>query len=197
MKLLLLGLLLTAHSAFADVYIYQGPNGERMISDRPVAGYQLVTKRDTITNTGHILANRPIETGGPTAFKHHIRRASNQYGVDAALIEAVIQIESGFNPNAVSKKGATGLMQLMSATASQYAVRDRFDPRQNINAGVQHLRHLIDRFDGEIILVLAAYNAGAGAVEKHRGVPPYPETKRYISKVLNMHTHYRKLRYGS
>lgn len=85
-------------------------------------------------------------------------------------------------------------MRLMSATASQYAVRDRVDPRQNINAGVQHL---IDRFDGEIILMLAAYNVGAGAVEKHRGVPSYPKTKRYISKVLNMHTHYRKLRYGS
>jgi soluble lytic murein transglycosylase-like protein len=88
-------------------------------------------------------------------------------------------------------------MQLMSATASRYAVRDRFDPRQNINAGVQHLRHLIDRFDGEITLVLAAYKAGAGAVDKHRGVPPYQETKRYISKVLNFHSHYRKLRYGS
>lgn len=168
-----------------------------MISDRPVLGYQLVTKRDTTTNTGYTLANRPIQTGGPTEFKHHIRRASKQYGVDAALIEAVIQIESGFDPNTVSKKSATGLMQLMSATASRYVVRDRFDPRQNINAGVQHLRHLIDRFDGEITLVLAAYNAGAGAVDKHRGVPPYPETKRYISKVLNLHSHYRKLRYGS
>lgn len=75
-----------------------------MISDRPVVGYQLVTKRDTVTNTGYILANRPIQTGGPTEFKHHIRRASKQYGVDAALIEAVLQVESGFDPNAVSKK---------------------------------------------------------------------------------------------
>lgn len=103
MKLLLLGFLHTANSGFADIYISRTQWRANDLHC-PVVGYQLVTKRDTITNTGYILANRPIQTGGPTEFKHHIRRASKQYGVDAALIEAVIQVESGFDPNAVSKK---------------------------------------------------------------------------------------------
>ncbi|MDA0791422.1 MAG: lytic transglycosylase domain-containing protein [Proteobacteria bacterium] len=183
--------------AQAEFFIYQGPNGERMVSDRPVRGYSLVTRRDTVKDAGHILANRPIRPGGPARFKSYIRSASDRYGVDAALVEAVIAVESGFDPDAVSNRGATGLMQLMSATAQQYAVRDRFDPRQNINGGVQHLKHLLDRFDGDITLVLAAYNAGAGAVERYRGVPPFAETRRYIRKVLEHHSRYRALRYGS
>ncbi len=181
----------------AEIYFYEGPNGERMVSDRPVRGYQLVNKRDSLANAGHILANRPISTGGPTRFAAYIKKASRQFGVDPALVEAVIQVESGFDPNAVSKKGATGLMQLMSATAKQYHVEDRHNPRQNINGGVEHLRRLLDRFDGEIPLVVAAYNAGASAVEKYNGIPPYPETRRYVSKVMSFHSEYRQLRYGA
>ena len=191
---LLFFLSVPAQGAF---YIYQGPNGERMMSDTPVPGYTLVTRRDTMKDAGHILADRPIETGGPTSFQAYIRTASQKYGVDPALVEAVIQVESGFNPNAVSRKGATGLMQLMQSTAAQYQVVNRFDPRQNINGGVRHLRYLLDYFNGEIPLVLAAYNAGKGAVERYQGIPPYPETRRYITKVLGFHSRFRKLRYGS
>jgi len=198
--LLVLAQLCGSRQANAEIYIYQGPNGERLISDRPPAedpgSYHLVTKRDTLSNAGHILAKRPISTGGPTRFKQYIRAAGNQYNVDPALIEAVIQVESAFDPNAVSTKGATGLMQLMKGTANQYNVRNRFNPRENIYAGVKHLRYLLNRFDGEIPLVLAAYNAGATTVEKYNGIPPYPETRRYVIKVLGYHNRYRQNRYG-
>lgn len=184
------------HTAHAEVYVYLGPDGERLVSDRPPAGndgsYQLLSKRDTLSHAGHILANRPISTDRSRRFDQYISAAGGQYNVDPALIEAVIQVESAFNPNAVSKRGATGLMQLMKATASQYQVKDRFNPRENIFAGVKHLRYLLNRFDGQIPLVLAAYNAGATTVEKHRGIPPYPETQRYVTKVLGYHDHFQR-----
>ena len=195
-KFVVSALLISPNICFEEVYIYQGPNGERIISDRLVSGYELVTTRDTLKDTGYILANKPIGTGGPTEFKHYIRSASRTYGVYPAPVQAVIQVESGFNPNAVSKKGAPGLMQVMTGTAFQYNVVDRFDPRQNINGGVRHLRDLMDHFDGEIPLVLAAYNAGAGAVKRHQGIPPYSETRRYVNKVLAIHNQYRKFWYG-
>lgn len=184
-------------AVLAEVYFYIGPDGERMASDRPVAGYQLINRRDTLKNAGHILANRAISTGGTGKFQSYIHAASGRFGVDPALVEAVIQVESGFNPHAISTKGATGLMQLMLATASEYRVKDRHNPRQNINAGVAHLRKLMDKFNGDISLAIAAYNAGASAVEKYGGIPPYPETRRYVSKVMGFHSQYRQLRYGA
>ena len=198
--LLFIMLSLFCHMSFAEVYIYQGPNGERLISDRPPAesqDYRLVAKRDTLQNAGLILADRAIVAGDPTEFRQHITSASSQYNVDPALIEAVIHVESGFDPNAVSKTGATGLMQLMPMTAQDYRVVDRFNPRQNIYGGVQHLSELMARFDGELPLVLAAYNAGAGAVERHDGIPPYPETKRHVIKVMNRYNSFRQSRYGA
>jgi len=183
----------------AEIYISRGVDGEKLISDRPPhqsQSYRSVMKRDSITNAGHILADRPIQTGGPTQFRSHINGASTKFNLDPALVEAVIQVESGFNPNAVSKKGATGLMQLMAPTAQQYDVYDRFNPRQNIYAGTQHLSELVQRFDGRIILALAAYNAGSTAVERYRGIPPYPETQRYITKVMRYRQQYRHSRYG-
>ena len=181
----------------AEVYFYRGPDGERMASDRPVRGYQLINKRDSLKNAGHILANRSISTGGPKKFRSYIRTASNRFGIDPALVEAVIQVESGFNPNAISSKGATGLMQLMAETANRYRVNDRHNPRENINAGVAHLRQLMDKFNGNIPLAVAAYNAGASAVEMYEGIPPYPETRRYVTKVLSFHSQYRRLHYGA
>ena len=192
---LILLLTIVSQLARAEIYIYQGPNGERLVTDRPPHGskeYRLISRRDTITNAGHILANRPIRTGGSTRFAEYIRTASNHFNIDPALVEAVIQVESGFDPNAVSKKGATGLMQLMRKTARHHDVIDRFNPRENIYAGVEHLSELMKRFDGQLPLVLAAYNAGSSAVERHRGVPPFPETKRYVDKVLSYRDRYRQ-----
>ncbi|MFT4800085.1 MAG: hypothetical protein ACJAYE_001270 [Candidatus Azotimanducaceae bacterium] len=193
-------LLIVTFPAMAEIYIYQGPNGERLITDRPPHSsgqYDLVAKRDSLSDAGHIMANRPVTVGGPRDFRAYINSASVRYKVDAALIEAIIKVESDFDPNAVSKAGATGLMQLMLPTAQYYQVDNRFNPRQNILGGAAHLRDLLDRYKGELPLVLAAYNAGPTAVTRHRGVPPFPETRRYISKVLKAHGEFRRYRYGS
>jgi soluble lytic murein transglycosylase-like protein len=121
-------------------------------------------------------------------YAREVREAAERHGVPEALVSAVIRIESGFNRNAVSRKGARGLMQLMPATASMLGVRDSFDPRQNIDGGVRHLRGLIDRFGNDLKLALAAYNAGEQAVVNYRGIPPYPETRDYVTKVLGLFT---------
>ena len=113
-----------------------------------------------------------------------IRAVAARYGVSVELIAANIEAESEFNPRAVSRTGARGLMQLMPQTAAILGVSDPFDPRENIEAGVRHLRSLMDRFDGNLPLVLAAYNAGERAVIGHRGVPPYRETRQYVKRIL-------------
>lgn len=113
-----------------------------------------------------------------------IQEISARYGVDASLVHAVIGVESAFNPWAVSRKGAQGLMQLMPRTASALGVRDSFNPRDNIEGGVRHLRYLLDRYPGNVPLALAAYNAGEGAVDYYGGIPPYPETQQYVQKIL-------------
>lgn len=184
-------------SAVAEIYIYQGPNGERLVTDRPQPGYSLVTKRDTFTNAGHILANRPINTGGPSAFQAHIRKASEKYMVDPALIEAIIQVESSFDPDAVSTSGATGLMQLMPGTAGDLDVDDRYSPRQNIHGGAKYISELMDRFDKDLTLVVAAYNAGPGRVERQGGVPKDPVVERYVEKVMRAYHDFRMIRYGA
>jgi Transglycosylase SLT domain/Domain of unknown function (DUF4124) len=115
-----------------------------------------------------------------------IRTASQRYGVPEDLVSAVIRVESGFNARAVSSKGARGLMQLMPGTAAILGVRDSFDPTENIDGGVRHLRGLLERFGNNLPLVLAAYNAGEGAVTTHRGIPPYPETQAYVGRILSI-----------
>jgi hypothetical protein len=119
-------------------------------------------------------------------YAEEIEAAAVRHGVDRALVQSVIKVESAFNPWAVSPKGAQGLMQLMPQTASSLGVRDAFNPRQNIDGGVRHLRYLIDRFPGNLSLAVAAYNAGENAVNAYRGVPPYAETQAYVRKVLEL-----------
>jgi soluble lytic murein transglycosylase len=108
---------------------------------------------------------------------------AGQHDLDAALIRAVIQAESNFNPRAISRKGAQGLMQLMPGTIQRFSVGNAFDPYENIGAGTRYLRLLLDQFEGDLTLALAAYNAGENAVLRYRGVPPYPETQDYVRKV--------------
>src|SRR5262245_52455747 len=121
------------------------------------------------------------------AYGTEIKDASARYGVPEKLVHAVIRVESAFNPRAVSVKGAQGLMQLMPETASMLGVRNSFDPQQNIDGGVRHLRGLIDRFGNDLPLALAAYNAGEKAVMNHRGIPPFPETRDYVTRVLQIY----------
>jgi soluble lytic murein transglycosylase-like protein len=120
----------------------------------------------------------------PAQLDALITKAAEKHAVDPNLVRAVIKVESAWKPKARSHKGAMGLMQLMPATAREYGVRNAYDPAENINAGVKHLRSLLDRFD--VRLAVAAYNAGAGAVQRHGGVPPYRETREYVKKVLSL-----------
>ncbi len=119
-----------------------------------------------------------------------IARHSERHGLHPALVSAVIKAESDFDPAAVSRSGAVGLMQLMPKTAVRLKVRDPFDPEENIAGGVQHLRYLLDRYEGNLPLALAAYNAGETQVERYQTLPPIPETRRYVSKVLRFYSAY-------
>ncbi len=116
-----------------------------------------------------------------------IQRQSGYQNLDPKLVKAVIQVESGYNHKALSNKGAMGLMQLMPDTASLFNVRNAFDPEENLRAGTRYLRQLLDRFAGRVELALAGYNAGPGAVEKHKGVPPYAETRDYVKQVMMLY----------
>lgn len=121
-----------------------------------------------------------------TPYGEIISAVAQAHGVDPVLVSALIKVESGYRPRARSRKGAMGLMQLMPSTAREYKVRNAFDPRANIEAGIKHLKSLIDRFDGGVDLALAAYNAGEGAVKKFNGIPPYRETRNYVSRILSI-----------
>jgi soluble lytic murein transglycosylase-like protein len=128
-------------------------------------------------------ADQPSLDGTP--YAEIIARAAEAHGVNPMLVSALIKVESGYRPRARSRKGAMGLMQLMPSTARAYQVRNPFDPKANIEAGIKHLKTLIDRFRG-VELALAAYNAGPGAVEKFNGVPPYRETRSYVTRILSL-----------
>jgi hypothetical protein len=119
------------------------------------------------------------------AITAHVRRAATRYGLPESLVAAVISVESEFNPRAVSRRGALGLMQLMPTTAAMLGVRDAFDPHQNVDGGARHLRALLDRFSNDVPLALAAYNAGPQAVIRYRGVPPFPETRAFVARVMH------------
>lgn len=116
-----------------------------------------------------------------------IDQAASRHNVDPNLVRALVKVESNFNPNAVSRKGAMGLMQLMPQTARQLNLKNPFDPQQNIDAGVRHLKQLLDNYNGDVRLSLAAYNAGSGAVSRNRGIPRYSETQNYVRRITNLY----------
>ncbi len=175
---------LTATSALAQIYVVVAADGSRRFTNEPVEGAEVYLE------TRYSLAPASVLTRGPVPFQQEIADASRRQGIDARLVEAVIAAESAFDPRAVSRKGAQGLMQLMPDTADRFGVANPWDPEKNIAGGTAYLRWLIDEFNGDPRRVVAAYNAGEGAVTRYGGVPPYPETRGYVDRVL---TYFRGL----
>jgi soluble lytic murein transglycosylase-like protein len=189
---LLIGLPLVAG---ADIYKYVDKYGRVYLTDRPShTGYKRLVKTwkgwseatSSSINYRHLAANRK-------RFNRTIELAAKHHKLPTALLHAVITAESAYDPNAVSRAGAVGLMQLMPATAERYGVRDRKDPNANVTGGTRYLKDLLGMFDNDLVLALAAYNAGENAVIKHgRQIPPYAETQTYVRRVLKFYNDYKK-----
>ena len=170
--------------ADAQIYAWRDGSGNLVLSDRRVGTAGAVTTY-AVPNAPAFRATRPA---APTIvrerFEPLVQEHAARHSLRPDLVRAVIQVESGFNPRATSPKGAMGLMQLMPATAQELGVRNAYDPNDNIRGGTAYLRQLLDRYDGNEELALAAYNAGSSAVDRYgRHVPPYQETKDYVRKV--------------
>lgn len=180
------GLVLAAAlPAAADIYKYEDADGVVHFTDAPTDRrfkvYMRDLKRDRKLRTTFKLSGCARD---PKEFESIINSCALEYGVDKALVKAVIHAESGYDPGAVSRAGARGLMQLMPKTAQDLKVADSFDPQDNIRGGVRYLRFLLDTFKGDVSLALAAYNAGLSRVAQYGGVPPFEETRNYVAKVL-------------
>jgi len=129
-----------------------------------------------------------VATPRPSSLRALVERVSREHGLDPRLVLALVRVESGFNPRAISPRGALGLMQIMPATARRLRLEHPFDPEENVRAGVRELGRLIERYVGDLPRALAAYNAGEGAVDRYGGVPPYRETRGYVSRIMTLYT---------
>ena len=187
LRYLMIGLCLGAAApAHAQIYSWRDAHGTLVVSNvRP--GAKTPPPSYSVPKAEGVRATRSAVTERARVYDDLISEHSRSHGVRADLVRAVMQVESGFNPYARSPKGAMGLMQLMPATAKQYGVRNAFNPADNVRAGVAYLRELLDRYQGNEELALAAYNAGPGAVDKHgQSVPPYRETRSYVAQIGRM-----------
>lgn len=178
--------LLPLSPAQADVFMHTGPDGTPVFSDRRTdPAMQRVLRTDGAADPPPAVAVPNASAQSRPQLDRAISAAAQSNRVDPLLLHALVAVESGYNTRAVSPKGASGLTQLMPATARQYGVSDSFDVVQNLDAGARLLRDLLDRFSDNTHLALAAYNAGAGAVIAHGNrIPPYAETRRYVPEVL-------------
>lgn len=184
--------------AMADIYQYTDENGVIHFSDVGAGGskkYRRIKTAPGKESAGGRAAGamppkaRPSSTpiSVPEAYYDIINTACDRHGVDPALVHAIVKVESDFNPYAMSRKGAMGLMQLMPQTALDMNVRNSFNPGENIDGGVKYLRYLLDRYEGNLPLALAAYNSGETAVKKWGTIPPFPETKNYVQRILKLY----------
>lgn len=166
--------------AFADIYKYVDENGIIHFTNAPTSSKYQVYVRDNF-----FLPNRPFQVSDK--YDAYIREAAKKYQVSFPLIKAIIQAESSFNPRAVSRAGALGLMQLMPANVQLLKIRDPFDPWENIMGGTRFFKNLLNRYDGRLSLALAGYNAGPHRVDEYNGIPPFKETQNYVRKVLHFY----------
>jgi len=182
---MLIFLLSTGLVVHGDIYRYIDENGVMHFTNTPTSSNQKFKL---------FLREKPKITSRYSTKKYDniIANASQQYGVSFPLLKAIIKAESGFNPRAVSKKGAKGLMQIMPENFQLLGIKDPFDPSQNIHAGARYFKQMYDRF-GKLALSLAAYNAGPDAVARYKTVPPYEETEEYVKRVLKFYHSYKNL----
>ncbi len=191
------GVALEAGPARAeDVFTYKSPNGVRHFTNVPTTrkfkSFSAPSQRLTLLSVkpSQPAASRWSSLRVGKDLREMIAKTAYRFDLEPALVHAVVRAESGFNPRAVSRAGARGLMQLMPETAIEVGVRDVFHPQDNLDGGVSYLRGLLDRYSGDVHLALAAYNAGPGAVDSHGGVPPYAETKEYLRRVFRFRQEY-------
>jgi soluble lytic murein transglycosylase-like protein len=168
--------------ADAQIYAWRDANGTLVLSDRSI---DRPTQVYEVEGAPRYVSTTPVEsTSARELYEPYVLEHSNKQSLRPALVRAVIQVESGYNPRALSPKGAMGLMQLMPDTARMLGVQRPYDPEQNIRGGTRYLRLLLDKYQGNEELALAAYNAGSGAVDRHgKRIPPYRETRDYVRKV--------------
>jgi soluble lytic murein transglycosylase len=185
--------LALAERVHADIYVYRDSRGVLHFSNAPAEPkFRFYRSEKEVWRAARWTSwgRRWVDPKRYQAYDHLVRQAAERHQVDVALVKAVIRAESDFVADAVSPKGALGLMQLMPSTARLRGVARVFDPRENIDGGVRHLRYLLDRYNGNLRLALAAYNAGEGAVDRAGGIPPYPETWDYVARVLRFRDRY-------
>lgn len=199
--LALVSLLFIAETAQAEIYKYETEDGEVVLSTEKrddlklleVMGVAPKRAKSSSTTTQTTTPRSKVKINSDqNAHDHLIREAAAAYGLPFAFIKAVVKIESNFNTHAVSRVGAMGLMQLMPATAEDMGVTDAFDARQNIFGGTKYLRMMANKYNGDINLVLAAYNAGPGNVDKYEGIP-FESTRGYVQKVYSWYKEYEAL----
>lgn len=177
--------LLSPAIAPGDIYKYIDQNGVMHFTNTPTASS--AKYRVYLRESPPVARNSAL----PGSYEDLIHQAAEQNDIAAALIRAIIRAESNFNPRAVSKKGASGLMQIMPVNFASLNIRDPFDPKQNIMGGVRYFKQMMNRFGGKLHLALAAYNAGPEKVEQYQRVPPIRETENYVQKVLRFYNHYK------
>lgn len=177
-------------TALGDIYRYIDAEGVWHFTNTPTEiGYTLFLKEKKKINI--VQARTRSFNAGPDVYDNIIFKAAGAFGVEHALIKAVIHAESGFDPNAVSRKGARGLMQIMPLNDASLGISNPFDPSQNIMGGTRYLKRMLTRYNEKLALALAAYNAGPSAVDKYNQIPPYEETQIYVQRVMSLYSRYK------